>query len=283
MAEKRFSNEELNFFKFASIVYDEFPKMLRSTFVTLWNTRIAPLPDYPEWTDSPAVRNLLLRSEGDTTKIPVKDSIEKWDCTALFQATIYSKTFPAITISPSTKKPNPFHSSLISPTGNQDETIALAIDQIRLLRNTLCHSSKSSMTKKFFEYYVQLAKDAFHATGFSTSRIDDIGDLKEEDFPTEKVNELNKKIIADKEEINKILNENKFLRDKLEKGIRMLTDEHKTNKEFRAYIKQKIDKIEKNTNECGRTSIFIIICIDLPFRFEETLPPNNLSSNSLSV
>ena len=39
-----------------------------------------------------AVRNLFLTSEGGTTKVPTGLSYEEWDCTALFQATIYSRS-----------------------------------------------------------------------------------------------------------------------------------------------------------------------------------------------
>ena len=222
MSVKPFSKEELNYLKFASIVHDEFPKMLRSTFVELWNAKIAPLPDYQVWNDTPAERKLLL-NRGGKTKIPITKSLEDWDCTALFQATLYSNTFGTITISPTTKKPSPFHSSLISPTGNPDETIALAIDQVRLLRNTLCHMPQPSITKADFDDYVRHAKDAFDATGFSTCRIDDIGNLEEEDFPTEKVNELKKGLQEN----------NIFLREDVLKGLTTLNE--------------KIDKIEENT------------------------------------
>ncbi|XP_028400660.1 uncharacterized protein LOC114523825 [Dendronephthya gigantea] len=244
MAEKRFSIEELNFFKFASIVYDEFPKMLRSIFVRLWNTKIAPLSGYLEWDDTPLVRNLLLAREGGSTDIPINKSFEEWDCTALFKATIYSKSFNTTTTTTTIKRPTiktlsdqfikgksptSFHLSLTSATGNQDETITLAIDQVRLLRNTLCHMPKSTMAKADFDNYVQLAKDAFAAVGFPTYKIDEIGELKEEDFPTMKVDELNKKIRDDLQEINK------FLQDMIKK--------QEDNKLFQKKAMQKLDMI----------------------------------------
>ncbi|XP_028400657.1 uncharacterized protein LOC114523822 [Dendronephthya gigantea] len=252
MAAKAFSKEELNFFKFASIVLDEFPKMLRSTFVTLWNTKIAPLPGYHEWDDTPEVRQLFLAREGGTPKIPVSDSFEKWDCTALFQATIYSKSFGVFMTSPTTKKtptiktlsdqyikgkkPRPFHLSSISATKNHDETIALAIDQVRLLRNTLCHLSGSRVTKDDFDNYVRLAKDAFDAVKFSTSQIDNIAILEEEDFPTDKFNQLSKKIAAD------LQGSNKFLQEKLETIITTHVDESKV---FQESVLQRLDKMQR--------------------------------------
>ena len=76
---------------------------------------------------------MLLKSEGGKTSIPINQSIGEWDCTALFQATIYVKTFgsssgkgPTKTLNDlylKKKKPAtvPFHPSVNSPTGNQDD------------------------------------------------------------------------------------------------------------------------------------------------------------------
>ena len=174
MAVKPFTKEELNFFKFSSIVLDEFPKMLRETFIKMWDIKIASSPGYMVWDDSVTVRNLLLKREGGKTDIPTNKSINEWDCTALFKATIYSNTFGKGT-SKSTKtlsqqylkgkKPSPFHSSVISPTGNQDETVTLAIDQLRLLRNALCHTPKLTLALAKFVNFIQLVKDAFTVCG----------------------------------------------------------------------------------------------------------------------
>ena len=214
MAVKPFTKEELNFFKFSSIVLDEFPKMLRETFIKMWDTKIASSPGYMPWDDSVTVRNLLLKREGGKTDVPTTKSINEWDCTALFAATIYSNTFGKGT-SKSTKtlsqqyikgkKPSPFHSSVISPSGNQDETVTLAIDQLRLLRNALCHTPKPTLAIAKFSNFIQLVKDAFTACGVSVVRIDEIGCLEEEDFPTEQVNKLNDRMKIELQEINRFL------------------------------------------------------------------------------
>ena len=78
----------------------------------------------------------------------------------------------------------------MSPSGNTAETFALAIDQLRLLRNSLCHSDKSEIDKPTFDQYVQLAKEAFKALGIITDPIDAIGGLTESDFPTKEVRKL---------------------------------------------------------------------------------------------
>ena len=218
MAVKPFSNEELNFLKFAAIVFDEFPKAIRQTFVAMWNNKIAVLPGYQLWDDSAAVRNMFLGAEGGKTDIPTNSSIDSWDCTALFKALIYAKTFAL----PGTKrtlaesyikgrkpKLSSFHPTVISPSGNQDETLALAIDQLRLLRNKLCHSPGRNTNKLSFDQYVKLAKDAFAALGLNTTSIDVIGSLTESDFPTKKIDELN-------ESIQKVLRaSNQFLQEEV--------------------------------------------------------------------
>ena len=203
MAVKPFSNEELNFLKFAAIIFDEFPKAIRQAFATMWDNKVGVLPGYQLWDDSAAVRNMFLMAEGAKTDIPTNSSINCWDCTTLFKATIYAKTFAL----PGSKrtlaesyikgrklKPSPFHLTIISPSGNQDETLALAIDQLRLLRNRLCHSAERKMDKLSFDHCVNLAKDAFAALGVNTTSIDVIGRLTESDFPTKKVDKLNKSI-----------------------------------------------------------------------------------------
>jgi hypothetical protein len=203
-------DEELNYFKFASIVLKEFPDALRSIFVDMWDTRVAPSSTV--WDDSPLARNILYNNEAPKTNIPTNNSFKEWDCTALFQATLYARTF-ALPDSTGKKKtlgemylkgrkpaPTPFHSAVRSPTGDANETIALAIDQLRLLRNTFCHTSSPRINKVTFDDYVKHAKDAFTALNFSTTSLARIGNLKELDFPTRKVEKLN-------EEINRMRND----------------------------------------------------------------------------
>ena len=214
MAAKPFTKEELNFCKFSFIVLDEFPKMLREIFIKMWDNKIASLPGYITWDDSVTVRNLLLTREGGKTYIPTNRSINEWDCTALFKATIYSTTFGRAT-SKSTKtlsqqylkgkKPSPFQTPVISPSGNQDETITLAIDQLRLLRNFVFHKPNPTLELAEFKDLIKLSKDAYTACGVSIVRIDEISCLRETDFPTEQVNELNDRIRIELQQNNLFL------------------------------------------------------------------------------
>ncbi|XP_020607321.1 uncharacterized protein LOC110045999 [Orbicella faveolata] len=212
-----FQDEHLNYFKFASIVLNEFPKALRHTFRSMWDNTFGHLPGFQPWDDSIAVRNLFLTTEGGTTKVPTNLSYEEWDCTALFQATIYAQSFALpdskghhrtlgdLYVKPHKLAHGRFHVSVVSPSGNRAETFALAIDQIRLLRNSLCHSTSSEIVKATFDQYVQLSKDAFKALGIKAVPIDVIGGLTESDFPTKEVRKLEQAI---KEEIQ---THNKFL------------------------------------------------------------------------
>lgn len=202
MSLQPFQDEQLNYFKFASIVLNEFPKALRHTFKSMWDNTFGHLPGFQPWDDSIAVRNLFLTTEGGTTKVPTNSSYEEWDCTALFQATIYARSFALPdskghhrTLSDLYVKPHKlahgkFHASLMSPGGNRAETFALAIDQLRLLRNSLCHSSSSEIDKPTFDQFIQHAKDAFKALGVKADPIDVIGGLTESGFPTKEVRRL---------------------------------------------------------------------------------------------
>ena len=217
----QFQDEELNFDKFAHIVSGEFPKALREAFVSKWDKTYGNLPGYQPWDDSLAVRNLFLGTEGGKTKVPTHLSYDEWDCTALFQATIYAQSFALnrksrhlktytlseLYVSHCKLSHGSFHRSIKSPTGNSDETFALAIDQLRRLRNALCHSSSSRLDKVTFDLYLHLAKDAFDALRVDTTVIDAIESLTESDFPTEKINSMKKDII------NELQAQIKFLTD----------------------------------------------------------------------
>ena len=82
-----FTNEHLNYFKFVSVVSTEFPKILRQAFKTRWDNTFGHLPAFLSWDDSVAVRNLFLAT------VPTHLSYDAWDCTALFQATIFANSF----------------------------------------------------------------------------------------------------------------------------------------------------------------------------------------------
>ena len=258
-----YTNEELNFFKFASIVLNEFPKALRNIFVNMWNDRIATRSGFQLWDDSNIVRNMLLNNEGHRTKIPTKNSYQDWDCTALFQATLYAKIFAQrdsngnfktlgeLYIKNRTLAPGTFHSPVASSSADPNETIALAIDQLRLLRNTLCHSSSPRVVKVTFNQYVQYAKEAFSAVNLSTSSLVTIGDLSESDFPIPKVDDL-------KERMDKERNDSfKWLKKDVKKELGGLKNTAENTEKSVDEIGVKISEILKKHNTPGMLQSFI--------------------------
>ena len=194
-------NDQSNFLKFTAIVADEFPKALRQTFRLMWDRRFGPVQ---LWDDSEAVRKSFWLKEGRTTKVPTHESYEEWDCTALFQATIFAQSFALPdsignyqTLSDLYVKPlgiarGDFHASVVSSGGDHYQTVALAIDQLRLLRNSLFHSPKGEMSKRTFNQNLQRVKDTFKALGLKTDEIDAIS--SKVGFSTSEVADLNRKI-----------------------------------------------------------------------------------------
>ena len=54
-----FLDKQLNYFKFTSIVVDEFPKVLRHAFKSKWDDTFGCLPGFQPWDDSDAVRKMF--------------------------------------------------------------------------------------------------------------------------------------------------------------------------------------------------------------------------------
>ena len=257
MALQPFSDEQLNFFKFASLVLNEFPKALRKTFKAMWDNSYGHRPGFQLWDDSTAVRKMFDSEEaksGKKTKVPVLQSYNEWDCTNLFQATIFARSFasPASTgsnktlsdlyVKPRAAPSGTFHSCVVSSGGNKWETFALAIDQLRLLRNSLCHSTSGEMDKATFDQRVKYAKDAFQALGVSTASIDALGSLTESDFPTNEVRKLEKSIKEETREYILFLEE--MSSDVIEiKALLNAFVESSANKEDIAMLEQKMARL----------------------------------------
>ena len=186
-----FKKEQLNYFKFTSVVNDELLKALRKTFKAMWDEKYGPSEI---WNDSESVRKSFQKKEGGaaSTKVPTQISYEKWDCSALFQATIYARSFANSTgqtlndlyLKTLSLPSETFHSSVVSPRGDPEETRALAIDQLRRLRNSQAHPTNDKMDKVIFDLNVHRAKQAFQALGIKTKVIEELGNLPESELPT---------------------------------------------------------------------------------------------------
>ena len=270
MATVTFSQEQLNFFKFSSVVIDEFPIALRHAFVHMWDNQVAPTPGFYKWDDSPLVRNMFLSKEGGKTKyIPTGKSYHEWDCTALFEATLYAQSFAVpdgsgwfstldkVHVKPRRLRSGTFHPVISSPCGNQAETFALALDQLRLLRNTLCHqTSTPKIDKATFDHYIQLGKDAFAALGQDTTRIDEIGKLEEEDFPTARLQKLKEELKREKDvdikfeqmsdHLNQIQSQIKIVGSDMKTHVQMKVEEVASDVKIAVtYMQKKVEEFEK--------------------------------------
>ena len=268
MALRPFSDEQLNFFKFASLVLNEFPKALRQTFKTMWDITHGHHPSFQLWDDSTTVRNMFAATEGGKTKVPVLHSYNEWDCTNLFQATIFARSFASVTstgsyttLSDLYVKPRPvsygsFHACVVSPGGNMAETFALAIDQLRLLRNSLCHSTSSEMDKATFDQRVNYARVAFQALGVPTAPIDALGSLTESDFPTNEVRQLEKRIKEESLEYIKFLEEmsSDVIEIKAMQNVIMQKVDNIVTKEDIAMLDQKIAKLQDESDVKSKTT-----------------------------
>jgi len=198
---------------------------------------------------------MFLATEGGKTKVPTHLPYEEWDCTALFQATIYAQSFALPdsaghrrTLSDlllKHRKPSPgtFHSTVVSPSGNNAETFAVAIDQLRLLRNSFCHSFSSEIDKKTFDQYIQHTKDAIKALGVTTDPVDAVGSLTESDFPIEKVCKL-------RDDMTKELQtENTFLKETVEDELMGMRSDFAQSRQERQEDSLELRKTIEMTNE----------------------------------
>ena len=186
-----YTKEQLNYLKFTSFVNSELLKALRKTFKAMWDEKYGPSEI---WDDSERVRKSFLSKEGGaaSTKVPYQISYKEWDCTVMCQATIYAKSFANSTgqtlhdlyLRPLGLPFGRFHSSVVSPRGDPEETRALAIDQLRRLRISLAHLADDKMDKVTFDQNIQRTKEAFQALGISTKEIEELGNLPESELPT---------------------------------------------------------------------------------------------------
>ena len=285
-----FSLEQLNFFKFSSVVLDEFPIALRQVFVHMWDNQVAPTPGFQKWDDSPLVRNMFLSKEGGRTKyVPTSKSFYEWDCTALFEATLYAQSFAIpdgsgglstlnkLYVKPRHLLSGTFHPVLLIP-GNEAETFALALDQLRLLRNALCHqTSTQKIDKTTFDYYIKLAREALAALKQDTTRIDEIGKLEEEDFPTARLQKLEAELKKEKDIDVKFKQINDHL-NQIESQIKTVRSDVKTSEtdvqtkveEVRSEVKTAVTDVQTKVEEV-RSEVKTAVT-DVQTKVEEVRP-----------
>ena len=204
-----FSNNRLNFFKFCKAVLDEFPLALRQVFTFLWNN--SEERSHPKWDDTDEVRNIFLKEEDWGKNVPTSYSFKEWNCAVLFQATLYAKTFGEIdgngrrrTLKQLYVKrelsKDAFHPGIGRTFRKQPETFALALDQLRLLRNALCyHNKEQEIDDERLDSYLKRAKEAFAALHQDNIRLDNVEKLTIHCFSTEECKRLAGKLTKETE------------------------------------------------------------------------------------
>ena len=189
------TNGQLNSVKFKLLADGELANALRTIFKTMWDKKFGPSEI---WDDSELVRKSFLAKElrDFSKKVPTHKSYEEWDCTALSYAINSAQSFaiPDSSGVPTTPydlylrhlrlPQESFHSSVESPNGIPDETRALAVDQLRRLRNWQAHKGRNHIDKVTFDQNIQRTKEAFQALGISTKTIEELGNLPESELPT---------------------------------------------------------------------------------------------------
>ena len=201
-----FSSDQLNFLKLVLVVFDVFPDAIRRAFEHMWNTLVVTRTGFLIWDDSLQVRNQFLAEEGGKAEdVPTNKSYKEWDCTALIHATLYARSFATPRgsrgtlhnkyVEPCRLPKGSFHRTLISPSGNLEQTYSLALDQLRRLRNYLCHQiGTKKIPKATFDLMMQRCKDAIRALGQGVSKIEEIEKLDGNEFPTVKLRHLEEEL-----------------------------------------------------------------------------------------
>ena len=182
MANKVYSEEQLNYFRICHIATDILPTALRSLFKQEWDNRYQTT--YGEWKDKPQnglnfkngespanqrknVRLLATMVNGDRTE---------WDCTMLFYAILFSDSIHGL-----------------SPM------IRTNVDDLRKFRNEdFAHMTEGQLSNTVFSIIIGKVETAFRNLGLSTVDIQTVS--KQKSFPTDELQNVktsNQKLTRD--------------------------------------------------------------------------------------
>ncbi|XP_022791407.1 uncharacterized protein LOC111330747 [Stylophora pistillata] len=104
------------------------------------------------------------------------------------------------------------YDSVQTPSKSLDERVDMAERQVYLLREKVCFEVKAEMIEKnTFDFCIERTKHVLDALEEDTSRIDNIVEMGEEDFPTKKVNLLRKKLDIERSCAKQLKEDNHFL------------------------------------------------------------------------
>ena len=193
---RKFSDEQLNYFRICCITTDVLAEGLRTIFKQEWDNRYKAT--FGEWKDEG--RNGLDFYNGEfpwnQTKnakllaTMINGNRAEWDCTMLFYAILFSDCI-----------------------GNSLNLVVRSnVDDLRKFRNDeFAHTSRGHRSDPEFQNAITRVHVAFETLGLSTLRIQEIG--KQRRFPTEELAKILKKVgdlhqqLQEKEDERQVLEE----------------------------------------------------------------------------
>ncbi|XP_022788969.1 uncharacterized protein LOC111328745 [Stylophora pistillata] len=191
-----FPPKVLNFYRLVFFVVHILPQVMQEVWKKLMDLSLT----FHSFDAAQAVRDVGPVKNGTVIHL-------ERDCVSLFKAILNTKvhaqpnksgelsSLHELYVKPCSGK---FHDSIQSPTGNKAETVALVVDQLRLLQNAICREAETEMVDEDkFDYLITLARDAFKALDLDVSLIDKFVKLSEEDFPSEKCKQLQERLKAE--------------------------------------------------------------------------------------
>ena len=200
MVIRTFTDNQIKHFRVNAIISDVIADGLRAYFVRKWNDEYGV--KYREWDDSKLVRQQFAILENKPLE-PLTPPVREWDPTALFAATLRSKCFqvedPRDGKFKSLSKlyvpmlpDGTFHTDYIKRGEPDLKVEAIAVDQLRLLRNRVFHSTSTQMIGDTeYTNYIDLVKETFNALKLDVSPVDQISSMPlESRLPSNEVEKL---------------------------------------------------------------------------------------------
>ena len=184
MANKEYTEEELNYFRVCYITTHIIREGLKELFKREWDRHYSPR--FGLWQDTARNGQDFFRMESKKSRsknsrllcIIQNGNTEEWDCTCFFFAILYSDTL----------------GSVISPT------IAKDVDDLRMFRNEVfAHRSKACFPEAEFQRCVSKVSNAFASLHLITVELQRISNQRS--FPTEERQKLQEQVTVLEDEI----------------------------------------------------------------------------------
>ena len=184
MANKEYTEEELNYFRVCYITTHIIREGLKELFKREWDRHHSP--GFGLWQDAARNGQDFFRMESEKSRsknsrlltIIQNGNTEEWDCTCFFFAILYSDTLGYV----------------ISPA------VAKDVDDLRKFRNEVfAHCSKASFPEAEYQRCVSKVLNAFTSLHLSAVELQRI--INQKGFPTEELQKLHEQVTVLEDEI----------------------------------------------------------------------------------